>query len=476
MRRLLPLVIVAALLLGACSPEITLLTRQPDSTPTTESPSGQSTAAPAPTRTPSPSPTPGLRLNPDLVKGLEVEAWVSGDVSGLGPLAADFNGSNPWGVKISLVSYPNLNLLAGAVAASLESDSRPDIVLALPEQLLGWSDSLLDLTPYAANAEFGVAQQAIQPAFLEQSNLDGIQYGIPVVRSGRYLFYNVTWARELGFDTAPQTWEDFRAQACAANATWKADADPTNDGFGGLALEVTSNWQTPYGWIRALGGEVFAEGAYAFASAQNIAALQKLADLRAEGCAWLPSTLTNFEHLAARKALFISGGLGDLTNQRVAFSTVSTGSTTVSSADEWTVIAFPGERLVVPVYGLDMAVFQSDVSPGSTSGSGRELAAWLFIQWLLKPENQARLARASGLFPVSQAGFDLLQGDLSANPQKGAAAELLAQAVGYPRSADWGLANKVLADGFLYLFRAFPNASAESVLRQMDTTVGDLLK
>lgn len=468
MRRLLPLVIVAAMLLGACSPEITLLTRQPASTPTTESTSGQSTATPAPTRTPSPSPTPGLRLNPDIVKGLEVEAWVSGDVSGLGQLAADFNGSNPWGVKISLVSYPNLNLLAGAVAASLESDSRPDVVLALPEQLLGWSESLLDLAPYAANTEFGVARDAIPPAFWEQSALDGAQYGLPVVRSGRYLFYNVTWARELGFDTAPQTWEDFRAQACAANATWKTDADPTNDGFGGLALEVTSNWQTPYGWVRALGGEVFAQGAYAFESEQNAAALQKLVDLRVEGCAWLPSTLTNFEHLAARKALFVSGGLGDLTDQRAAFSAVSTGSTTVSSADAWTVIAFPGETPVVPVYGLDVAVFQSD--------SGQELASWLFVQWLLKPENQTRLARAGGLFPVSQAAFDLLRGDLSANPQKGAAAELLAQAVGYPRSADWGLANKVLADGFLYLFRAFPNASAESVLGQMDTTVGDLVK
>ena len=461
MRRLLPLVIVAAMLLGACSPEITLITRQPASTPTTESPSGQSTAAPAPTRTPSPSPTPGLRLNPDVVKGLEVEAWVSGDVPGLGQLAADFNGSNPWGLNISLVSYPNLNLLAGAVSASLESDSRPDIVLALPEQLLGWSDSLLDLAPYAANAEFGVAREAIPPAFWEQSSLDGAQYGLPVIRSGRYLFYNVTWARELGFEAAPQTWEDFRAQACAANATWRADADPTNDGFGGLALEVTSNWQTPYGWLRALGGEVFAEGVYTFENDQNAAALEKLADLRAEGCAWLPSTLTNFEHLAARKALFVSGGLGDLTDQRAAFSAAA-------SADEWTVIAFPGETPVVPVYRLDVAVFRSD--------SGHELAAWLFVQWLLKPENQARLARASGLFPVSDAAFELLRSDYAANPQKGAAAGLLAQAVGYPRSAQWGLANKVLADGFLYLFRAFPNASAESVLGQMDATVGDLVK
>ncbi len=469
MQRLLPLIVVAAMLLGACSPEITLLTRQPASTPTTESPSGQPTATPAPARAPSPSATPGLRLNPDIVQGLEVEAWVSGDVPGLGQLAADFNGSNPWGVKISLVSHPNLNLLAGAVSASLGTDSQPDLVLALPEQLLGWSDSLLDLAPYAAHPEFGVAREAIPPAFWEQSALDGAQYGLPVIRSGRYLFYNVTWARELGFEAAPQTWEAFRAQACAATATWKTDDDPANDGFGGLALEVTSNWQTPYGWVRALGGEVFAESVYTFENEQNAAAFEKLVDLRAEGCAWLPSSLSNFEHLAARKALFISGGLGDLTDQRAAFSAAE-------SADAWTVIAFPGETPVVPVYGLDVAVFRSDVSTGSTTGAGQELASWLFVQWLLKPENQARLARASGLFPVSEAAFDLLRSDYAANPQKGAAAGLLSQAVGYPRSAQWGLANKVLADGFLYLFQAFPNASVESVLGQMDATVGDLVK
>lgn len=463
MQRLLPLVIIAAMLLGACSPEITLITRQPASTPTADSPSRPATAAPVstPTRVPSPSPTPGLRLSPDVVKGLEVEAWVSGDVPGLGQLADDFNGSNPWGVKISLVSHPNLNRLAGAVAASLGTDSQPDLVIALPEQLLGWREALLDLTPYAANAEFGVARDDILPVFSGQSLVDGAQYGLPVIRSARYLFYNVTWARELRFDTAPQTWDDFRAQACAANAAWKADSDPSNDGLGGLALETTPNWQTPYGWIRALGGEVFAEGAYTFESDKNAAALENLVDLRAEGCAWLPSTLTNFEHLASRKALFISGGLGDLADQRAAFSAVA-------SPDEWTVIAFPGETPVVPVYGLDAAVFKSD--------AGRELAAWLFLRWLLLPENQAKLARAGGLFPVSDAAFDLLKSDYAANSQKGAAVELLAQAVGYPQSAHWGLANKVLADGFLYLFRAFPNALVESVLGQMDTTVGELSK
>ncbi len=460
MRQLLPLAIIAALLLGACSPEITLLTRLPASTPTAESPSRPATATPAPTRTPSPSPTPGPRLSPELAKGMEVAAWFGGDLPGLEPLTTEFNESNPWGVKVSLVSHSNLSRLAAAVAASLEAGSPPDLVIALPEQLLGWREALLDLTPYAAHPEVGAARQDILPVFWGQSLAQGVQYGLPVIRSARYLFYNTTWARELGFESAPRTWEDFRAQACAANAAFKADSDPSNDGLGGLALEVTPNWQTPYGWIRALGGEAFTEGA-AFASDTNAAALEKLLELRAEGCAWLPSTLTNFEHLAARQALFISGSLSDLTEQRAAFSSAA-------SSDAWTVIAFPGERPAAPVYGLDAAVFQSD--------AGRQMAAWLFLRWLLEPENQVKLARAGGLFPASSAAFDLLKSDYAANPQKGAAAALLANAVGYPQLARWGLANKVLADGFLYLLRSFPNVSAREALEQMDATINDLTK
>lgn len=457
MRRLLPLAILAALLLGACSPEITLLTRLPASTPTAKATPRPATATPVP----SPSVTPGLRLSPELAKGLQVAAWFGGDLPGLEPLTAEFNESNPWGVKVSLVSHSNLSRLAAAVDASLKAGSPPNLVIALPEQLLGWRESLLDLAPYAAHPQFGAAQGDILPVFREQSQAQGVQVGLPVIRSGRYLFYNAGWARELGFEAAPRTWEDFRKQACAANAAWKTDSDPSNDGLGGLALEVTPNWQTPYGWIRALGGQAAAQDAPAFASQANAAALEKLLELRAEGCAWLPSTLTNFEHLAARRALFISGSLSDLTEQRAAFSGAASG-------DAWTVIAFPGERPVVPVYGLDAAVFRSQ--------AGQELAAWLFLRWLLEPENQVKLARAGGLFPASSAAFDLLKSDYAANPQKGAAAALLADAEAYPQWAQWGLANKVLADGFLYLLRGFPNVSAQAVLEQMDATINDLTK
>ncbi|PWH15490.1 MAG: hypothetical protein DDG60_05825 [Anaerolineae bacterium] len=460
-RRLLSVTAWVAFLLVACSPVVTLITRPPEATPTVQVDFGLVTPVPPPTRAILPSPTPPMRLNPEIARGVEVQAWFSADLWFLEQLAADFNATNPWEIKLSLVSYPNLNRLAQAVSDSLTGDSHPDLVLALPEQLTGWRDALLDLTPYAAHREWGVAREEILPVFWEQSHRAGTQIGLPVIRSGRYLFYNVTWARELGFSAAPRTWDEFRAQACAANAFWKSDSDPTNDGFGGLALETFSNWQTPYGWIRAAGGEVIAKEAYHFADEKNAAALEQLVELRTTGCAWLPTTLTNFENLATRRALFITGSLADLPAQRAAFSAAG-------SADEWTLIAFPGQSPTVPVYGLDAALFSSD--------ERRELAAWLFLRWLLTPEAQVRLARASDLFPVNQAAFDLLRGDFSANPQKGAAVALLKDAIGYPGAPGWDLASRVFADGFFNLFLAFPNGSVQSTLQQMDAVVNDLLK
>jgi ABC-type glycerol-3-phosphate transport system substrate-binding protein len=150
-----------------------------------------------------------------------------------------------------------------------------------------------------------------------------------------------------------------------------------------------------------------------------------------------------------------------LNDQRVALSAAV-------STDQWTLLAFPGEQPVVSVYGPDYAILKSS--------EARQLASWLFIQWMLQPENQARWARRTGLLPVSDAALKLLQSDFVANPQRGAAAKLLSQALVYPQSPQWGLANKILADGFLYMFQVFPGASPENVLQQMDATVKELTK
>jgi len=43
----------------------------------------------------------------------------------------------------------------------------------------------------------------LNPVYLEQDQVSGYQYGIPAERTAVMMFYNVSWAKELGFSTTP---------------------------------------------------------------------------------------------------------------------------------------------------------------------------------------------------------------------------------------------------------------------------------
>ncbi|PIZ25991.1 MAG: ABC transporter substrate-binding protein, partial [Chloroflexi bacterium CG_4_10_14_0_8_um_filter_57_5] len=45
-----------------------------------------------------------------------------------------------------------------------------------------------------------------------QDPVNGQRLGAPAQRSARFLFYNQTWARELGFSAPPATADEFRQQ------------------------------------------------------------------------------------------------------------------------------------------------------------------------------------------------------------------------------------------------------------------------
>jgi len=462
MRRILPLLLLSAILLGACTPTVTLLTREPDTLPTAQAISKPLSA----TSTPSATPTraPDLGASPSALKDVEVVVWHGWDGSSASlfvQMAAEFTLSNRWGVKVKVVPQRNLNLLAAEVDKSLPTPNHPDIVVALPEQLLGWKDALADLTPYMSHPDFGMDAKDFPAAFWEQSSVNDKRYGVPAARSARFVFYNVSFARDLGFDTAPQTPDEFRKQACAANGFWKQDKDLTNDGYGGLALDVTSNWQTPYSWLTVSGGQVFVDGEFHFDTPENIAALEYVSKLRQDGCAWLSTSTSNYEHFAARRALFITGNLSDIAEQKAAF-------TAVASTDQWSVLPFPGQKPGIVAYGPDYAVLKSSAA--------RQLAAWLFIHWMLESENQARWARETGMLPVRTSSLDLLKSERSSNPQWSAALDLIPLSKTYPQTAQWGLASRVMADGFIAYFNSFPNTTLEGVLAVMDTTIKELNK
>lgn len=462
MRRILPVLFFSALFLGACVPTVTLLGHVTQPAPTAEF-----IATPPPatvTRIPAPTALPDLGIRPDALTGVEVLAWDGWDGSSsrlFQQMAAEFTLSNKWGIKVSVVSQRNLVLLAGQVDKAMLTEQQPDIVVALPEQILAWQDNVVDLSPYTVQPDIGIDPGAMNGAFWEQSHTNGKRYGLPAARSARFLFYNTSFAQDLGFNAAPGNLDQFREQACKANAFWKQDADLTNDGFGGLALDVSANWQTPFSWLAAAGAQVFVDGEFRFNTPENVAVLDFVSKLRADGCAWPSSSSSNYDHFAARRALFITGSLGEMAAQKQAF-------VAAASADQWTVLPFPGAQPTIVAYGPDYAVLKS--------GSARQLAAWLFIRWMLEPQNQLSWSRQTGLFPVTASAVKLLQADGVANPQLAAALTLIPDASIYPQTPLWRVADGPLADGFMAYFYSFPNGTLEGVLTSLDATVKELTK
>ncbi len=459
--RSLAIFLLAALMLSACSPGSPTLPPTPDLPTVTETP------ASPPTLTPTPAPSIGV--DPASLHGLNLQVWHAF----AGPAydvftdqVAQFNTANEWGILVKPTGYGDYTALSDAVNAALDSGQSPELLVSLPEQTLTWaaSGAVVDLNPYLGDLSWGLGKDAIAdipPVFWAQDNDDGRQLSLPAQRSARFLFYNKTWAHELGFDGPPGTADEFRQQACAANASFRKDQDPQNDGYGGWIVDT--HWQTAYSWLLAFGGGVMSGGAYGFRTDPNLAAFQFVKGLFDDHCAWLSTEPTPFDSFARRSALFVSGDLAALSLEMDSMSRLK-------NADEWTVIPFPGSQTsTVVAYGPSYTLLKSTPE--------KQLAAWLFARWLLTPENQAQWVEATGLFPLRTSLLDMVGPYRAASPQWEAAVDALSLAQGVPPLASWRKVRYVLEDGTTVIFQK--NTSVDqlpSALTEMDAMAEELSK
>jgi len=460
LRRTVPaaaILLLAALALPACAMV------PPSSGSPSDSPPLTGTGA----LTPTPTELPSIDVDPADLRGITVQVWhaFSGQAQQLfSSQVAQFNGYNEWGITVVASIHADYGALANAVDAAIGSDATPDLVAALPEQALAWdADRLVvDLNPYIGDPDWGLGSDALAdiPApFLAQDYTGERQLGLPAQRSTRVIFYNETWAHELGFDAPPQSADEFRGQACAANAAFRTDASLQNDGYGGWVIDT--DWQTSYSWLLAFGGEVWDGEAYGFRAGPNLEALSFLKGLYDDHCAWISTEPTPFEAFAGRHALFVSGDLAQVPFAAGAMARAA-------NEDAWTVLPFPGtQESVLVVYGSSYSVLKS--SPE------QQLAAWLFARGLLSAENQAQWVEATDLLPLRTSLLDMIGPYRSASPQWNAAVADLSLARGVPQLASWGKVRYVLEDGLTVIFRMnTPADQLAGILAEMDAMAEEL--
>lgn len=411
-----------------------------------------------------------LDVEPEALRGAQVEVWhpwFGAEASLFDTQLARFNKENEWGIVVTSQSMTNYAELFSQTSAALEENTHPAMVIALPEHAFGWDENVVDLNAYVNDALFGFSAEDIldfPPVIWDQDNVAGKRFGVPAQRTARFLLYNQTWARELGFDSPPLTSSDFEKQACAANKALAADDDTTNNALGGWLIDT--NPITPLSWMFAFGGGAQEEESYRFLTPSNIDAFRFVKVLQQKSCAWVPSPdLSVYDRFAMRQALFATASLEELADQSRSF--IQTGN-----RDQWTILAFPGDESdAFVVYGSSYVMLDSD--------DVTQLASWLFMRWMLSADNQAQWVRSTGLFPLRTSTMNLLGDYQNDHPQWTAAVNLLPQGRVPPQLGSWRVVRIMLGDGFRDMFDVIRHPDLTEgqvplILKQMDETVTEL--
>lgn len=465
--------LAVALLLAACqsgssTPQVTAQPTASGRTPRPDSVPPTSTSGPAETPTPD-HPV----VSAEALRGKAITFWHpwQGEVDARAKAAVDeFNRSNEWGIQVTVRSLYSDGALEDAFDSS-DPAALPDVIAGTSAQLglLGEAGAVVDLNPYLRHPETGFTEAEVsgyyQAEYWGQDVFDAptgeVRLGIPLLRTARVLFYNQTWARELGYTTPPITPADFKAQSCAAAVVNNQSRSLEKLGTGGWMIDADP--LTGLSWFNAFGTEIPQPGqTFTFDSEAAEEAVAYLQDLGANACIWVQRNGTPQEELARRRALFVTGTLQDLAQQKAVMELHG-------SADEWTAIAFPaadGSGAVL-AYGYSLGLIQKE-----GNSSDQQMAAWLFLRWLSQPAQAARLAEAWPSFPVNAGVMEQLEKERQNFPWRIIlpVGERVLPAPGGPQ---WALTSRVMEDVTWSIFH-LPKEQTEELLAEADAALEEM--
>ncbi len=395
--------------------------------------------------------------------------WGSGSASeGLLKIIDDFNASNEWGITVEAVDQGGQSDLQTAVNTAITTGDLPNVTPGFPNAIATWYNAgvVVDLNQFISDPVYGLspdALDAIHDANLASgSRSDGVQFGLPIHQSANVVFYNHTWAQELGFDGPPTTSEEFKEQACAAAAANNSDENPDNDGTGGLVTRGFGASDVAV-WLFAFGGDFLNEAGdgYDMNTDEMKAVATFMRDLQDSGCWFRIDGFPNPE-FATRQALFAMSSTAGLPFQASAFSDAG-------NPDEWGMIAYPGPdgNYAINAYGQLIGIM--DISPEAN------LASWLWLKHFTSPEIQAEWITFSAYFPSQTTTNEFLGSYVADNPIYSTGLELGQFGKSEPNFASWGAVRGAISDAFFAIFDAADVSEIEEILADLDATAAELL-
>ena len=405
-----------------------LPTSQPINIPATMEPSGDSGDLPV-------SIPPGISVN-------FWHPW-SGEMANLVQyMTTEFNGINEWGIRINPSSFADDQVLSEKLFSAMEEGADlPGLVAAPGYLLVGMEEggvSLEDLNPFIESAVWGLTEEETAgffPVFWNYAVEGDRRFGVPAYRTGNFLFYNQSWAQDLGFAQIPASADAFREQACTAALSNQFGKKPENVGTGGWIYSYDPN--VFLSWLKSFGGgnisldpvQVILNGTENVESATFIYEMF----LPINNCAWLGRQSSPYQYFSNRQALAYSGRLEDILIQEQVNEINHVN-------DEWTVFPYPSDfaKPVVLIDGSSFAILSADDEIA--------IAAWEFVRWMLKPENQKRVVEKTAAFPLSTATLALLEDFREDHPAWGESISFLPFAENISAIPDWPIIKDIFSD------------------------------
>ncbi len=454
MRILNSLIIALCCLAALCSCNIPqpapTATPTSDATATPIPPSATPTSTPTPTETPLPE---YLAVDTDSLKGTKLSLRFSLDgaaIASVRALTEQFNQENPYGITVNAEAAYSAEALEKALNEGLQTD----LIIAdsawLRAENMG---RFMDLTELMnVSAVFADPETALMPVMSETEEQGGAYYALPLWAEPAFLFYNATWALELGFESQPASLSAFYDQMMAAFKSNYRDEDEGKHGTGGWI--VTSDAGAVMSWLLAFDdggrtpGEILRDpnsGTFGEAAAW----LRQLYD---EGGAWTGRLTEPYDYFANRYALVYSGTYADAERQYNAFENASD-----HGFDNWDLMPYPRSSAADAP-----RIYADTVSVAVPAGDAKTVrAAWLFIEWLYSDEHAASLALDADGWPVQDneaitklyrsSGKDKLYQSLS----------LRQYLVKSGADENWTQDRLILSDGFGYIFN--PSMTSENI-------------
>ena len=136
---------------------------------------------------------------------------------------AGSNATNEYGITVAAYDQGGYTEMANNMNAAINTGDLPDVTVGYTNDFMAYDaagDVIADMVPYVDDPNFGMSAEEVAdfyPSFWESDMIDGERLGVPAQRSGQYLFWNKTWAEELGFHSPPTTPAEFLEQACLAS-------------------------------------------------------------------------------------------------------------------------------------------------------------------------------------------------------------------------------------------------------------------